>query len=548
MPKAGSAISLRRLFPSREASYLHARPETLVQSDHHMSPSSQEAPNEPNSIKPELFFGLVSAIGTDVDVVREVLSEVLSELGYSLKTVRLSNLLAKLELEGPIPEDSLEERYEKLMDAGNKLREMNKRGDAVAILGTRHIREELRAGVTRDPSVPAPNLAYVFQSLKHPDEVVTLRSIYRSGFSLIGAYASQDARRAHLTQRFARSRFSAILPEHRRGAEVLIARDEKEEGNSKYGQNVQDAFPLADIFVDVTQPRDAIKQALARYIALLFGHPYHTPTRDEYAMFHAYAASLRSSALGRQVGAVITSAEGEIIALGCNDVPKPGGGLFWAGDNPDGRDFARGIDSSDEMKLRNLTEILQRLERGEWLDRMKLDGNLTRLVEEAVKVMKGTRVMSPIEFGRAVHAEMAAFMDAARRGISVRGCTLYTTTFPCHNCAMHIIAAGIRKLVFVEPYPKSLATELFSDLISVQNSDSCDGKVQFVPFVGIAPPQYTRLFSAPKRKKPNGEVLRWPGDIAWPRLTAPYLSYIEEEDAVALNFTTAEAQTELPLA
>ncbi|MDN3612645.1 hypothetical protein QWZ16_23945 [Vibrio ostreicida] len=26
--------------------------------------------------------------------------------------------------------------------------------------------------------------------------------------------------------------------------------------------------------------------------------------------------------------------------------------------------------------------------------------------------------------------------------------------FPCHNCAKHIVASGIKRVVYVEPYPK----------------------------------------------------------------------------------------------
>lgn len=74
--------------------------------------------------------------------------------------------------------------------------------------------------------------------------------------------------------------------------------------------------------------------------------------------------------------------------------------------------------------------------------------------------------MNVIEFGRDAHAEMEAIL-AARAGISVKGRDLYSTTFPCHNCAKLIISAGINRVVYIEPYPKSLAIELHGDSISV---------------------------------------------------------------------------------
>lgn len=70
---------------------------------------------------------------------------------------------------------------------------------------------------------------------------------------------------------------------------------------------------------------------------------------------------------------------------------------------------------------------------------------------------------------------------------------MFTTTFPCHNCAKHIVAAGIHRVFFVEPYPKSKASQLHADAISIEKEVS--GKVSFLPFVGIAARRYFDLFS-----------------------------------------------------
>jgi len=109
--------------------------------------------------------------------------------------------------------------------------------------------------------------------------------------------------------------------------------------------------------------------------------------------------------------------------------------------------------------------------------------------------METTRVGNLTEFGRAVHAEMESILSAARRGVAIRGTTLFTTTFPCHNCAKHIVGAGIRKVFYIEPYPKSMAEELHSDSIGFAQDGEVSGKVEFAPFVGIAPRRYATLFS-----------------------------------------------------
>ena len=45
------------------------------------------------------------------------------------------------------------------------------------------------------------------------------------------------------------------------------------------------------------------------------------------------------------------------------------------------------------------------------------------------------------------HAELNAILNSA--GGSVRGCTVYTTLFPCNECAKAIIQAGITEVVYM---------------------------------------------------------------------------------------------------
>ena len=82
-------------------------------------------------------------------------------------------------------------------------------------------------------------------------------------------------------------------------------------------------------------------------------------------------------------------------------------------------------------------------------------------------ILANAAVTNLLEFGRIVHAEMSALTEAARRGRSVQGGTLHCTTFPCHICARHIIGSGIARVVYIEPYQKSRAKELYPDSISV---------------------------------------------------------------------------------
>jgi cytidine deaminase len=107
---------------------------------------------------------------------------------------------------------------------------------------------------------------------------------------------------------------------------------------------------------------------------------------------------------------------------------------------------------------------------------------------------------------------MTALIDAARRGVAVNGHSMYVTTFPCHNCAKHIIAAGIRKVVYLEPYAKSRARGLYSEEISLDslNGKEEEGKVVFFAYTGVAPRQYQQLFSMSERGAKKGKSLtKW---------------------------------------
>ena len=63
-----------------------------------------------------------------------------------------------------------------------------------------------------------------------------------------------------------------------------------------------------------------------------------------------------------------------------------------------------------------------------------------------------------------VHAEQNAISDAARRGVSLNGATAYITHFPCINCAIIMIAAGIKRVKYLHDYSNDdLVLKLFEE-------------------------------------------------------------------------------------
>jgi cytidine deaminase len=199
------------------------------------------------------------------------------------------------------------------------------------------------------------------------------------------------------------------------------------------------------------------------------------------------------------------------------------GGQYWPEDDPDARDFQLGYDSNAKQRDAALEEAFARLTDSGLL------GAGARL-DSFMAAIDGTRLANLTEFGRPVHAEMAALLDAARRGVAISGHRLFSTTFPCHNCARHIIGAGITEVVYREPYEKSLASDLHKDAVIVDPAKRDDDRVVFRRFVGVGPPRYLELFAKPRRKTKSGDRMDWSESAATPRLVRTEGAYLTNEE------------------
>jgi deoxycytidylate deaminase len=410
----------------------------------------------------EVVIALVGALGTPLRDIAEQLRRALETVDYQATTISVSSLLAELpKLPAKIDRTSEDTRVETSMDAGNKLREVTKRADALAVMAMLDVRRD------RGVSDTTARRCYIVRSLKNPVEVAALARVYRERFVLIGVYMPRDLRLDRLSEVFAASHGKRREDMRARG-ELLIARDESEREN-KWGQNVRDAFPLADVFIDARSPAE-VTRGLQRFVSIFFARPCVTPVADECGMFHAQAAAMRSAALGRQVGAAITTPDGDLIALGVNEVPKGGGGHYWGDDLADARDFAIGHDQSDRQKQAVIREVMLLLQREKALSVELAELEPDDLSSRGRELLRGSSLTNLTEFGRDVHAEMSAITASARTGVSVRGCTLFCTTFPCHSCARHIVASGIARVVYIEPYAKSFARQFHADSIAAEGN------------------------------------------------------------------------------
>jgi deoxycytidylate deaminase len=406
-----------------------------------------------------------------------------------------------------------DDRIRESMSAGNEIRRIIGHADAVARLALSEI-HNVRSGLnaSHDETVPAERHCFIISSLKRDEELEMLRKLFGQRALLVSVYEPREHRAENLCRKIASSKNSSDPDAHKIVAEDLIDTDQKERSNL-LGQRLEDVFQRADVFLKVVT---TFREDARRFIQLLFQAPYITPTVDELLMFQARATAQRSADLSRQVGAVIATKTGEILATGCNEVPRAGGGVIWdavAGSERDYRDYKIGQDAAAGTRKEIVAELLEALAQAGCLTEERSARNSEDRAQDALyvepKPLAGTTVAGLLEFGRIVHAEMAAICDAAMRGISVRNGTLYCTTFPCHMCARHIIAAGITRVVYIEPYPKSRAKRLYKRAIQVDHDREADeDAVKFDAFVGIAPYRFIDLFDMVVRKDDQGYSLR----------------------------------------
>lgn len=450
---------------------------------------------------PELFLGFVAPIGADVTPGLRHFRHFLEARGYRVEEIKVTDVFKVLAEyivpDVPLQNSPLEERYKSYIKYGNQLRRTL---EDDSLLSAAAIGQIIRRRVALSRS-GAENVyqktAYLLHQFKRKEEIELLRSVYGRLFFQISIYSRRGARVDALARKFASSQNAAHPDKFRSIAEEIVQIDEEEVGE-EHGQRVGKIFHDADFIITLDNATHSIEDQIDRFCEILFSSNCYSPSKIEYGMFAAKAAALRTLDLSRQVGAAIFSPEGEIICLGSNEVPKASGGTYWSDDQIDAREYRKGYDSNDRRKRQLLTELLQILG-------VKEDPQAVLNKRE----VKASQFMDALEYGRVVHAEMSAICDAARLGRAIRDGILFSTTFPCHMCAKHIVASGLKRVVFLEPYPKSLAADLHSDSLEIEGGDRGEYEtypsVHFEHFYGITPRRYRELFERSSRKTSEGD-------------------------------------------
>jgi len=456
----------------------------------------------------EIVFALCGYLGSNIKNVANSIEHIMgNDYGYTCQRIKLSNFISLNKGSDSFQAKGSTEyiRMKNLIEDGNKLR--NTYGpEILAELAIQRI------GIDRVSSAKtiidddgneslrfiSQKKCYIIESVKNTSELAILKEVYRNLLYTIGVFSPYNIRHENLRQK----EISEIEMAE------LIDQDSHEE--IPHGQDVRDTFIKSDYFLRIDSSSLTFLTAkLKRFIHLIFGSEIITPTKDETAMYFASSASANSACLSRQVGASIIDSTGNLISVGWNDVPCYKGNLYKHQSSSDIQgendyrclNFQNGKCMNDEYKERITNKLVE-----------DLISNSCIGIEDknkAHEIIKNSRLRGLIEFSRAVHAEMHAMIIGSQKsGDKMIGGKLFCTTYPCHNCARHIVLAGITEVYFIEPYTKSLATNLHSDSITEDENDA--NKVKILLYDGVSPNRYMQLFkmNEAQRKDNNGSVLR----------------------------------------
>jgi deoxycytidylate deaminase len=326
-------------------------------------------------------------------------------------------------------------------------------------------------------------------SIRNDVEVQTLKQL--PYFYLFSVHADEQLRhdRTIKDKKFASDEEFQIADE----------RDKAEE--FAFGQQVAKCNDLADVIIHnnenyvSTTPStiDAfIRDIQKRYINLIevrkthTSSPEHLPSKDETYMTMAYAESQRSHCLKRKVGAIITmeystkvgnkNAVKEaiwVISSGHNEVPL---GItpcvFDEKLEKCYRDYLQEGQAGKykccprcgtKISLPNIqcptngcdfetTEYLKSCPKCKAeFDRKYICPNKECGVDVFGVYLKGGGKL--LDMCKALHAEENALLSLVNvPGTDTSDLTLYTTTYPCNLCANKIVAAGIKNVVYADPY------------------------------------------------------------------------------------------------
>ncbi|HAT8656815.1 deaminase [Legionella pneumophila] len=499
----------------------------------------------------EIFIGVVAPLGTERKWFLKTLKEKFSLSNYLTEEISITDEMIKFTSND---NKALSFEYFVKMEICNELRKNYSNGFLMGIVINK-IRK-LRKNKNK-------KVVYIIDQIKNVNEYNVLSHVYGLNYIQISLFSNENYRDGNLKVKFKNdcvkslanykfelkkvgfydasmhenisnlfgeisanihNKFEAeILPDVTHN---LIKKDFNEiAGDSKLnGQQVSDLFHLSHYFFNLDDSKVNIFKEINKFFSLVEGNNEDYPTQDEFGMSLAFQVSVRSNfPNNRHIGASIISPYGEVISVASIRAPCPTSNptLFDQYQVQDGY-----MAYKDKItKWKNfLTECHKKFDH--------LDYEEKNTLHDISNFLKDS-----LDFHPCTHAEIAAIIDAAKLGVSVRNSTLYTTTFPCHLCAKEIINAGISKVVYLEAYPKSKNKELYPKLIDFDPSHP-SSLLPFCFYSGVGPKRLMYVYSVKNKNKHSKPppLIAYERSCYYERKESDILSYLSPTKPKHLDF------------
>lgn len=284
----------------------------------------------------------------------------------------------------------------------------------------------------------------VIDGIRNVGEIDSLRATFGYQFTLLAVLASRDARWA---------RIGSTYTDKKQTKDDFVGDDTRDSNEeTDYGQQVELCLDKADILIDNSDPTTTMdfQRKILEFVDLATGAKPRPARQEEILMNIAFSSSHSSKCLKRHVGAVVVDVQGQVVGVGYNENPL--------GTKPCAEEPTYDYQCyRDILRNNHFVQLAQKAVRcpvcGEPLVEQKgppwvcgACGN-KGLKTNLEALFFPDRAMN---WCTAVHAEVWAILAAGERA---RGGTLYTTTFPCFQCAEKLVQAGIETIFFTEIYP-----------------------------------------------------------------------------------------------
>ncbi len=469
----------------------------------------------------EIILGVVAPIGCNKEDFFKLLESAFELKGYKFVPI---NAVELLKITPSLSSHPKSLQYFAKMQICSELRTRNK-GILLLPVVEKIVKKRKEQSDSDKQQDKKCKVVYLIDQLKNTTEYKVLSHIYGLNYIQISLFSNYDRRNGFLEKAFKNDggRLKAlsdktlvincegidlrksipvkienyrkeILPD---ASSALINKDfadiTEEFKENDAGQEVSKLFHKSHYFFNLDEGIGSTKleNEIKKFVDLIEGEYRQYPTQDEFGMNLASQAKFRSNFPGdRQIGAAILSENGEVISVASIRAPSSSANPTY----------------EDEIKIKlGYKKIYSEVK--EWDKFLKeTEGNPECSTNKSSISQLRKFVKESLEYHPCTHAEIAAILDAAKLGLSVRDAILYITTFPCHICAKDIITAGIQRVVYLAAYPKSKNKELYPELIILDNAPNrCSNGVPFEAYMGISPKRFSYVYDLDNKPWKNNK-------------------------------------------